>query len=413
MASNVHFHPLADLFPLLAGEDFNALVSDIKANGLHEPIVLYKGKILDGRNRYRACREAKVRCRFETYQGSNPLAYVVSLNLNRRHLNESQRAMVAARLATLKNGQRKSASQICEGGLSQAEAAAMMNVSKRLVEQARIVHDKGTPALVLAAEQGKVAVSLAEKIAGAEADLQNKVVKRIERDDTKPFEAFRLAKAAKIEQRRLRKPTGKFRVFYADPPWSYSYGSMPTTNYGHHHTHYPTMSLEDICAVPVKDWAEDNAVLFLWATSPLLKEAFAVVEAWGFAYKSSFVWDKQIPVVGHYNGVAHELLLVCTRGACQPDVRKQFNSVVRERKTTHSKKPTVFYDIIETVYPHGRRVELFARNRRQGWDAWGNECRPCPSPSTQTYLKANATYPACRRANQPSDLAETPSAYSQ
>jgi N6-adenosine-specific RNA methylase IME4 len=133
------------------------------------------------------------------------------------------------------------------------------------------------------------------------------------------------------------------------------------------------MDLKAICDMPVQDKCEDDAVLFLWVTSPILKEAFDVIRAWGFQYKASFVWDKVKHNMGHYNSVRHELLLVCTRGSCQPDVRKLFDSVVTEERTTHSKKPAIFYEMIETLYPHGKRIELFARSSRDGWDGYGNE----------------------------------------
>ena len=97
-------HPYADILPLLEGEAFAALVADIKANGLMEPITVYQDMVLDGRNRLRACKAAGIEPKFLEFDGDDPLAFVLSLNLHRRHLNKSQRGMVAARLEILRHG---------------------------------------------------------------------------------------------------------------------------------------------------------------------------------------------------------------------------------------------------------------------------------------------------------------------
>ena len=184
-------------------------------------------------------------------------------------------------------------------------------------------------------------------------------------------QATREVKATTMREQHAVMPTGKYRIVYADPPWSY--GNNQPDYYTEQRDHYPVMSLQDIGDLPIRDLAEDNAVLFLWVTSPMLEESFTVVKAWGFQYKTSFVWDKVKHNMGHYNSVRHELLLVCTRGACTPDVKKLFDSVVTEERTTHSKKPILFYEMIEQLYTYGRRLELFARTKREGWDTYGNE----------------------------------------
>lgn len=166
-------------------------------------------------------------------------------------------------------------------------------------------------------------------------------------------------------------PEGKYRVIYADPPWKYG-NSMPAY-YGEQADHYSLMTVEEICQMPVKQMAADNAILFLWATSPILEESFQVIAAWGFRYKASFVWDKVRHVMGHYNSVRHEFLLLATRGSCQPDVKKLFDSVQSIESTKHSEKPEEFREIIDTIYPHGPRVELFARKKVEGWVCHGNE----------------------------------------
>jgi N6-adenosine-specific RNA methylase IME4 len=190
-----------------------------------------------------------------------------------------------------------------------------------------------------------------------------------------------VAKALR-EVERARRPTivlpttDTYRVIYADPPWSYSNsGVINDDNYGHVARHYPSMTIKELCAMPVRKIVDGDAVLFLWVTSPLLAECFAVVDAWGFTYKTSFVWDKVRHNFGHYNSVRHELLLICTRGSCTPDVPTLIDSVVTiERSDVHSQKPERFREIIDELYPRGARVELFARrDPPDPWRAWGNE----------------------------------------
>ena len=118
-------------------------------------------------------------------------------------------------------------------------------------------------------------------------------------------------------------PTNKYRVWYADPPWRYNDSGAinDDDSYGRAERHYPTMSIAELCAMgtEIKAQSEENAVLFLWVTAPLLEECFEVIRAWGFRYKTCFVWDKIGPNFGNYHSARHELLMVCTRGSCTPD----------------------------------------------------------------------------------------------
>jgi N6-adenosine-specific RNA methylase IME4 len=169
-------------------------------------------------------------------------------------------------------------------------------------------------------------------------------------------------------------PDAKYRVLYADPPWSYNdKADAGSVQSGGAEMHYPSMTIKELCDLPIDPICEDHAVLFLWVTSPLLFESAAVFKAWGFRYKASFVWDKVKHNMGHYNSVRHEFLLVCTKGSCTPDVVELFDSVQSIERTTHSTKPEEFRRIIERLYPHGRKLELFARQIVDGWDAFGNQ----------------------------------------
>jgi N6-adenosine-specific RNA methylase IME4 len=163
--------------------------------------------------------------------------------------------------------------------------------------------------------------------------------------------------------------TDKYRVVYADPPWQY--GDKLVDGYGAAEHHYEAMSLEDICNLKIQ--TEDNAVLFLWVTSPLLEDAFKVIKAWGFKYKSSFVWDKIAHNYAHYNSLRHEFLLVATKGSCLPDRPKLYPSVFSIHRGKHSEKPPAFRKMIDYLYPQGKRIELFARKKTEGWDVIGND----------------------------------------
>ena len=167
----------------------------------------------------------------------------------------------------------------------------------------------------------------------------------------------------------------KYAVMYADPPWQYNSGDQHSTEQQDTvlGDHYPSMSLREICQLPQAQLAATDCVLFLWCTSPTLEEAFEVLKAWGFHYKASMIWDKVAHNVGHYVSVRHELLLIATKGQ-PPKVPKLVDSVYEEERNEHSQKPAYFRDLIDELYPQGKRIELFCRGQaKDNWDAWGDE----------------------------------------
>jgi len=356
------YHECSALFPLMDGQDFEALKSDIATNGLREAIWLHPdNSIIDGRNRHRACIETETEPRFRTWDGQGSLVtFVVSMNLHRRHLTSSQRAMIATDTLPMLEAEAAQRQKELAGSRphlntdlpafvpegtrceSRGQAAKILQVGSHYVSDAKAIREK--------------APDLAEQVRSGEKTIpqaKREITKR-ERAEAPPM------------------PSSKYRVLYADPPWQYSNKGLD--DYGHAERHYPTMSIEELCALPVKELAEDNAVLFLWVTSPLLEESFEVIRAWGFKYKSSFVWDKVRHNFGYYNSVRHEFLLICTRGSCTPDSDEKVDSVQTiERSNEHSEKPEVFRNIIDRLYTQGRRIELFARKAADGWETWGNE----------------------------------------
>lgn len=175
-------HEYAALFPLDEGEPLWKLADDIKENGQQEPIWMLDGAILDGRRRWLACLRAGVEPKTKEYKGSNPLAFAVSKNLHRRHLGQGDRAMIAAKIATLKDGHKKNdqaASNDAADGISvtQDEAAELLNVSRKSVQRARDVLESGTPELIAAVASGEVTVSDAAAIADEPPKVQKAAVK--------------------------------------------------------------------------------------------------------------------------------------------------------------------------------------------------------------------------------------------
>ena len=175
-------HPLAEIFPMLGNGELKELAEDIRQSGLQIPIVLFEGKILDGRNRYAACKLSGSEGKFEEYTGAEPLQHIIGLNLHRRHLSESQRAMIAAKIADLEVGnmafseESSNCANLRNSHVSQTEAAKLLNVGRRSVQIARSIIKKA-PEKVNEIETGKKTVNKAMKeIKAAEPPKQEKPV---------------------------------------------------------------------------------------------------------------------------------------------------------------------------------------------------------------------------------------------
>jgi ParB-like chromosome segregation protein Spo0J len=174
-------HEAAELFPLLEGSAFDDLVADIERHGLREPIMRTSdGKILDGRNRYRACLAAGRDPIFKTFRGpGTAVQYVISANLHRRHLTTSQRSMIAAKIASLPQGARTDLAE--NSAMSQPEAAEALKVSRGSVQNAKQVLDRGTPELVDAVRDGAISVGAAVEATALEPEAQRDVVRQVKK----------------------------------------------------------------------------------------------------------------------------------------------------------------------------------------------------------------------------------------
>ena len=172
----------------------------------------------------------------------------------------------------------------------------------------------------------------------------------------------------------------KYRTIVADPPWDFGKQTFRTgaghgsKKYWNRPLPYEPMTIAEIAALPVGELADDDACLFLWATSRHLPESFSVVEAWGFRYVQMLVWVKidAMPMAMPFAPPATEFLLACKRGSVPRQGAFPSSAITANQGGVHSAKPPVFMDYLEQVSP-GPYLEMFARRNRLGWDTWGNE----------------------------------------
>ena len=381
----MEIHAAANAFPMMDGNRFEELLQDISDHGLIESITVFDGQILDGRNRFKACEHLGIEPRYTSYDG-DPWQYAWSKNGQRRDLIAEQRYLIwkfcnensavfqaeKKRITEEANRKRSAATKEQPRSDDGTKLAEKQVTAQSVPLPAEDKHPE-RESKAKASHTNKGATQRGDYLAKERPDLAEQV-----REGTmRPAEAHRRMKKDAVASGIEDLPTDTYRVIYADPPWSYNDSQAVKGDYGTGtgaaNSHYPSMTLTELKALDINALANDDAVLFLWATCPLLVEALELVKAWGFKYKAQFVWNKTKHNMGHYNSVRHELLLVCTKGSCLPDANQLINSVQHIERTKHSAKPEEFRTIIETLYL-GKKIELFRRGEApEGWDVWGNE----------------------------------------
>lgn len=175
----------------------------------------------------------------------------------------------------------------------------------------------------------------------------------------------------------------KYNVIYADPPWGYRNSpSKKGTTRCFAKNHYDLMTTKDICEMPINNLTEDNGVLFMWATLPMIQDALNVIEAWGFNYRTcAFVWVKKNKKAtdtnfwgcGYYTRSNAEICLLATKGKILERKTHSIHQIIESSIECHSKKPDIVREKIVELFGDLPRIELFARETKEGWDCFGNE----------------------------------------
>lgn len=419
----LEFHSVANLFPIVEGEEFDLLVDDIRTNGLIEPIWLHPdGSIIDGRNRYRACLIAGVEPRTRRWDGIGSLVeFVISLNLRRRHLTASQRACLAAEILPLLEAEAKLRQAtsgpgifggkplppiLGEAVLPKLEATQPTPPTPAIEQrpespkaeqriEAKVTpipaaHAAPAPTPLPSAPQAKAADKESSKIAAKQLNVSHGYVadaKKLQAEHPIKYAEVRAGiktlQNAKAEVKQERKaavaeriatepqspPKGPFRVIVVDPPWKYDSRAEDPTHRGR--TPYPDMGIEEIKALNIVSFAHKDCILWLWTTNAFMREAFECLDAWGFENKTILTWTKDRMGLGNWLRGQTEHCLMAVRGKPIVTLSNQ-TTILAGPLREHSRKPDEFYAMVDSLCP-GNKLELFSRQKRDGWQTSGVE----------------------------------------
>jgi N6-adenosine-specific RNA methylase IME4 len=340
----------------LTKDEYEALKKSIAENGLYSPIIKNQhGDILDGHHRLKACRELGITSKFEIKYFDNELLeelFVYDSNLFRRQLTPYHRGELVLKKKPVLA---KLAEQRMKAGITLSRNQERVHVDKELAKEARVSKDT---------------LYKIDQIIKSDLSEQEKEKLRTEKMRiNRAYKKVKRSEDSKKEKPPL--PTGQFDVILADPPWSFDVNARGTPE-----DHYSVMTDEEIKQLKIP--ATDNAVLFLWIPSSKNKDAFSVMDAWGFQYKSKIIWVRDKLGIGYHVRGMHEELLICIKGngLGLPAEEDRPESVFDAPRGKHSKKPEKVYSIIEKMYPGHTYLEMFARGEpRNGWTAWGLEAK--------------------------------------
>lgn len=383
---NYEIHPAANEFPMLDAKRHAELLADIATNGQRETIKLYRGTVLDGRNRLKACQELGLTPKTATLpDDTDPWAYVWSLNGARRDLVDEQRYLIWADVAE-HSAEWQAAQQAIreEANRKRSEAAKEQHeVSNPRAGESLVVgqtvlppetkEEPGKQAKAAASKTNKGAVARGDKLRKKRPDLAAKV----KTGEMKPADAHRemnrdevVIKLEDIKVREVKALEGVYDTIVIDPPWDMQKIERDVAP-EQVAFDYPTMTEDELKAMTIP--CANDCHVWLWTTHKFLPMAFRLLDAWGLTYVCCFTWHKnggfQPFGLPQYNC---EFALYARKGSPKFVDTKAFNTCFSAVRGKHSEKPEEFYDVVRRVTA-GRRLDMFNRRAIEGFETFGNE----------------------------------------
>jgi N6-adenosine-specific RNA methylase IME4/ParB-like chromosome segregation protein Spo0J len=349
----------------MAQAELQALADDIKANGQQHPITTYQGEIIDGRNRWLACEMAGVKPTTRDWGGGGSLvAYVLSLNLHRRQLTASQKAMVAAEALPMFEAEAAKRRRETEGRPSKV---------KELRPKMDTVSSPKEPRRSDQAAAETVGVS---RVYVAEAKAlkahQPALAEKVKAGTITLTQAKREIKETQREQKRAENADpleGKYSTILMDPPWDWG-DEGDGDQLGRARPDYATMSVDGLAALKLP--ADEDCHLYMWITNRSMPKAHKLLDAWGFRFVTVLTWPKSSFGMGNYFRGQTEHVIFGVKGSL-PLKRKDASTLLPAWKrgpNGHSSKPAEMYEFVESCSP-GPYLEMFSRASRPGWRMWG------------------------------------------
>jgi len=372
-----------DLIPPLSKDEYNQLKENIRHEGWreNEAIITWNNIIIDGHHRNKICEELGIIPKYieKDFQNRDEVKiWMINNQKGRRNLTDGWKwelAQVKKDLLLEKGKEEqkkpwKNLSSRNEGVLSTSDKTPSVQVEHNTQKEL---------AKELSWSKGKVAIAdkvwkkadeeTKEKIKKGDLTF-NKVYSEIRAKEKKEERLEKIKQQQKeIEENPPENLKGKYEVIVVDPPWKYQISTVYDTKGFRGITDYPTMSVEEIKKIKIP--AADNCVLWLWTTHRFMRYAFELLDEWGFQEKAILTWVKNKMGIGRWLRSKSEFCIMAIKGKPTINLTNQ-TTVLNAKNTGHSIKPDEFYEMVEKLCI-GRKVDIFARKKRDGWDVWGDE----------------------------------------
>ena len=369
-----------NLIPPLTNEEFEQLEQNCLNDGIREPLIVWNGILIDGHNRLKISQKHSLSYQTKEMHFDNEKeaeAWIIKNQFGRRNLSAYDRSVLALKLKPLiaEKAKEKQVETLRQNmTVSQkSDERKEVNTKKELAKIAGVSHDtiakvekierQATPEVKAQVKNGTLSI--------------NQAYQTVRREEKKRVVERKIEEHASVQTGTtdIFVTDKKYNIIYADPAWKYWESGNKNQS-----LHYKTMTIEEICSLPVKNIADDDCVLFLWVTYPILQQAFDVIKAWGFEYSTAaFVWVKKnrqqdTPFVGcgSWTRANSELCLLATKGNIMR-LDASVSQIIEAPIEEHSKKPDIVREQIVRLVGKLPRIELFCRNPAEGWDVWGNE----------------------------------------